>query len=496
MSAARLHGSGRGLIANSVALLATNHMTTLLGYLFWTVCAKGSSASTIGMVNTVISATSLVAVITATGFEPFLIRMLPGADPEERGGLCGTALVVGVVVSGVGSVAGALLLPERVHAAVGTGWLVGLVAAGALASVFLLVINAALLGVRRADLSLMASVLGTLSRLVIVAALLGLGMLAASSDSTAAHMILAVYVASVMVSVVLGARLLVRATPGFRFRCGWTWLSRLRRGVAWDHLAMVGGRLPVLLLPILASALFPPAQVGYATMAMMISGAFSAVSALVSNALLAHCADRPEHLRAEAGRAVRLIAALLLPPVVITCLLAPKVLGLFGADYARYSTLLVLLLVATLPNTLTDLALASLRVQRRLVAVAAITVSGSTMTTGGAYLLWLKMPQWGITGAGVSALASSLIVATAVAARLLYRYRVGSRTAGSDDLSIDRVADESRPVTEVATPADELLLSPVVAFAPPADESLLSPAVAFGVSDESPSGNTDRNGRS
>ena len=103
---------------------------------------------------------------------------------------------------------------------------------------------------------------------------------------------------------------------------------------------------------------------------------------------------------------MRLIGALLIAPVVITCLLASKVLGLFGADYAHYSTLLVLLLVATLPDALTNLAVAILRVQRRLVAVAAITVTGAAITIGGALLLWLLMPHLGITGAGWSALAS------------------------------------------------------------------------------------------
>lgn len=481
MSVARPLRAGRGLVANSIALLATSHLTTVLGFLFWTVCARGVSASTIGMMNTVISAITLVAVLTVTGLQPFLIRVLPGADSEERSGLCGTALVTSVVVSGVAGVAGALLLPDRVQTAVGTGWLVALLGAGAVGSAFLMVINAALLGVRRADLSMLASVLGSLSRLVVVAALLGMGLAATSSDATAAHTILAVWVASIVVSVGLAGRLLVRATPDFRFRCGWIWLSRLRRGVAWDHVAMVAGQLPIFVLPILASALFPPAQVGYATIAMLICGAFSAVSALVSNALLAHCADRPEHLRTEAGRAARLIGALLIAPVAVTCLLASKVLGLFGADYANYSTLLVLLLVATVPNALTDLAVASLRVQRRLVAVAVITVTGSAITTGGAWLLWLLVPQWGITGAGVSALASAVIIATTLAVILFYRYRVGARTAGTDGDSPARVADEPALVVAFAEPADVSLLSPVVAFAPLADES--------------PPEDTDRNGR-
>jgi O-antigen/teichoic acid export membrane protein len=469
MSGVRQYKPGRGLVANSLALLATSHITTLLGFLFWTMCARAVLPSTIGMTSTVISAISLVAVLTATGFQPFLTRVLPGADPKERSGLCGTALVVSVVVSGIAGVAGALLLPVRVQTAVGTGWLVGLVGVGAVSSAILLLINAALLGVRRADLSMLASVLGSLSRLVVVAALLGAGMVAAMSDATAAHTILAVWVASLILSVGLGGWLLVRATPGFRFRFGRIWLSQLRRGLAWDHLAMVAGQLPVLVLPILASALFPPAQVGYATIALLIAGAFSAVSALVSNALLAHCADRPEHLRTEAGRAVRLIGVLLLPPVVITCLLAPKVLGLFGADYARYSTLLVLLLVASLPNTLTDLALASLRVQRRLVAVAAITVAGSTVTTGGALLLWMLVPQWGITGAGVSALGSALIIAMTLIGVLIYRYRVSARTAGTTGDSPAGDADEPRLIA--APLAEASLLSSAGTLAQPMDES-------------------------
>ena len=122
--------AGRGLLANSLALLAKGHITALLGYVFWTVCARGVSASTIGMVSTAISAMTLAAILAAGGFEPFLARVLPGASTAERSGLFGTALALTGVLSGVGGVLGALLLPGRVHAAVGTGWLVGLVGAG------------------------------------------------------------------------------------------------------------------------------------------------------------------------------------------------------------------------------------------------------------------------------------------------------------------------------------------------------------------------------
>ncbi len=48
MTAARPR-TARGLVVNSIALLALNHITALLGYVFWVICARSVSASVIGM---------------------------------------------------------------------------------------------------------------------------------------------------------------------------------------------------------------------------------------------------------------------------------------------------------------------------------------------------------------------------------------------------------------------------------------------------------------
>jgi O-antigen/teichoic acid export membrane protein len=467
MSGARPRRAGRGLLANSIALLATSNLTAVLGYLFWVVCARGVSPSTIGMMSTATSAMGLAAILAAGGFEPYLARVLPGATSEERSGLCGTALVLTAVLSGVAGVVGALLLPGRVQAAVGTGWLVGLVGAGAVGTALLLVINAALLGVRRAELSLVGSVVGSMSRIVAVVAVLTLGVVAAGADVSAAHTVLMIWVGSLLISFGLSAYLFVRAAPGFRFRCGRIWFSRLRGSVAWDYVATLAGKSPPFAIPILASALFPPAQVGYMFMAAMISGAFFAVAASVSYSLLAQCADDPERLRTQSRRAAKIIGALLIPPLVITCLLAPKILGMFGANYAQYSALLVLLLLTAIPDALINVVVAILRVQRRLVAVATVTVMGATITIGGS---WLLMPHLGINGAGWAALATPVILAAMLAVMWHYRSLVDARTARTAVDSSVVVDDGPPPVVAFAPSTDVSLLSPVGAIPPPADD--------------------------
>ncbi|NVN53730.1 polysaccharide biosynthesis C-terminal domain-containing protein [Mycolicibacterium hippocampi] len=406
----------RGLLGNSVALLATTQITALLGYAFWMLCAHWVPASVIGITNTVIAAMTLVAILAVAGYIPMLPRLLPGATAEERSGVCSAAFVLTVIVSGLVGVAAALLLPQRLHAAVGTGWLMVLVSTGAVGTAMLLVINAALLGVRRADLSLLGSVAASLARLIVIAAIVTSGVAAAGAGTSSVHTILIVWIVSLWISGVLSIWLLVRAAPGFRFSPGPMWFSLVWRSVAWDHVATLALRAPALALPILASAHLPPTEVGYLVVAVMIASAFLAVPGAVSNALLADCADDPARLRAQTRRALCFAAVLLIPPVIITCLLARVVLGLFGSGYADYSLVLILLLLSTFPDALINVALAALRVMRRLTEVAVVTVLGATITIGGT---WLLMPSMGVSGAIVALFASQAIALAALSATLV-----------------------------------------------------------------------------
>lgn len=429
----------RGLVSNSIALLAMNHVTSLIGYVFWVVCARSVDAGVVGITSTVIGAMTMVGIVSVAGFIPLLPRVLPGASSEDRSGLCSTAFVGAVVVAGAGGAVGGLLLPTSVQSAIGTGWLVVLVAAGAVGTALLLVINGSLLGARRAELSLVGSVVGALSRLGAVVAFLPFVVTAVGADTDAARVILFGWVASQMLNFGLSLLFFVRATADFRFRPSRIWLSRLRHLVPWDYVATIAVRAPFYLVPIMAAAFFPPDQVGYLFMAAMISTAFFAVNASVSNALLADCADRPDRLRAQARRALGLIGLLLIPAVVITCLFAPQILGIFGADYAQYSTLLVIGLMSTLPDALVNVAVAVLRVQRRLVAVAVISVTGASIGIG---MSWLLMPHLGIMGAAWAALAAPAIVVTGLTAMGFFRWLIGVRAAASAARLRARVTEE------------------------------------------------------
>lgn len=435
----------RGLFGNSIALLATAQLTAVFGYAFWMICARVFSAGVIGVTNTVIAAMTLIAMLTVSGFVPMLTRSLPGATPAERSGLCSTAFLLTACISGTAGVAAALILPDHIRAAVGTGWLVILLGAGTVCTSMLLVVSAALLGIRRAELSLIGDVAGSVTRLSTVGAFAALGLLAAGVAATGARTILGIWITSLFLSVCLSLSMLARTIPDFRFTPGVAWFSRVKHSVGWDHIATLAVRTPPFLIPILASAVFASTELGYLAVTAMIATAFFAVGAAVSNALLADCADDPARLWAQTRKAIRLISLLLFIPVVFACIFAKQVLGLFGPGYAEHSPLLIVLLLATFPDAVTNIAVAILRVHHRLRIVAALTMVGATLSIGGA---WILMKHIGVLGAGIAICGSQLVVALAFCAMGLRYLLTDSDTAPVDDATSptdgDLLAEESR----------------------------------------------------
>jgi len=93
-------------------------------------------------------------------------------------------------------------------------------------------------------------------------------------------------------------------------------------------------------------------------------------------------------------------------------LIARPALSLYGPRYAAYGApILELLAVATLPKMLTELYLGALRAQSRTRLVAVIQVTRCVLILGLAVGLTAVM---GITGAGIAALASQLVIALAI----------------------------------------------------------------------------------
>lgn len=428
MSVARPRRTGRGephgLLRNGAAIAVASNLTAGLGYLFWTAATRNVSSATVGLAATVVSAVLLVTVLATGGLVPLLIRLLSRAPAEEFSALCSSAFLVGVAAAAVGGAVGCLFLPASIVQATGTAWLLVVMIGGSAGSALLLLVGAALVGARRADLSLVANVAASLIRLVGVVALVVAGVFASAAATSDLSLLLVLWLASFAVSAGVALRLLAWTRPRLTWRPTLGALRVLGRSMGWEYATTLGTQLPQFMIPVLAAHRLTASQVGYLYMAAMVGSAFFSVAAAMATALLAESPSQPHLLAVKIRRSLAISAAVLVVPVTLVCLHAERIMDLFGTEYGhRTATLLTLIVLASCPDIVTTVAVTVLRLRGELSRAAGLNVGMGLIHLTGA---WFAFPRLGITAAGWAELTAQLTGTAVIAVMTLSRRRLRS----------------------------------------------------------------------
>jgi O-antigen/teichoic acid export membrane protein len=166
-----------------------------------------------------------------------------------------------------------------------------------------------------------------------------------------------------------------------------------------------------VVLPVLVVLRLGVTPNAYFYVTEMLGGVFFMISPSVSVAVFAEGVRTGADLRAVVVKALRVIAALLAPAIVVMVAGGRLILGLFGASYetAGYG-LLVLLAIAALPDAVSNVAVSVFRVRRRLAYSSALNLGILVTTLAGA---WVLMPPLGIAGVGVAWLGAQSLGALA-----------------------------------------------------------------------------------
>jgi O-antigen/teichoic acid export membrane protein len=96
-----------------------------------------------------------------------------------------------------------------------------------------------------------------------------------------------------------------------------------------------------------------------------------------------------------------------------------SLLGLFGSDYADHgATLLLLLAACGIPDAVTNLAVAVMRVTGQLPSAARLALGMAAATLGGT---WVLLPAAGLAAPGIAFLSAQVAGSVWVLARLRRR---------------------------------------------------------------------------
>jgi O-antigen/teichoic acid export membrane protein len=408
---------GTSLARNSTHLMLATGVNLALGYVYWVVAARLYSSHDVGVAAALVAAFSLAWVVSSLGVGNFVVQtMSRRATGQEWSSTlnaavlaaCLTGLAAGAVLIGIGLALGdSAGLPARDPRYI-AAFVVGLAA-----TIATDVTDKAFIGERRTGRMLVRNLVFSAGKVLLLAVPL---FTSARALGLAWTWILA-SVASMLVSVWLlrGLQRGYRVSPsGTR-----ALLAPVLRKASGHHVVSVGNLAPGYLLPLLVAAMLSATQSAYFFTTWRVGSVFFIISAAVGTSLFAD-ASRPDGDLARAVRSsVKLIALLLVPAIVFSALAGKSILGILGDEYANHGySLLLIMVVAAIPDAVTNVYVAILRVRHRLRFAAVLTTGMAAASVVFAILL---MDRYGIAGAGAGWLIAQSLGALAVGADVLWR---------------------------------------------------------------------------
>ena len=391
------------LYSNAVYLIINAVVISLFSFLFWMVVARFYTEAEVGYSSAIISAASLLSILSLLGFDSSLIRFLPQAEkPQELinsfltlSGLISLA-ITGIFLASIDfwSPALAFIKGNAIFAA--TFIILTLIL------VLSALVNYSFIARRKAGFALLQNVTHSLIKIPLPIFF----VLFSHSFGIVASWGIALGV-SLAVSLFLFLPKVqnhYKPVPTLNLNP----IKGMWQYSGASYLAQLFTTAPAMVLPIMVVSLLGPVQNAYFYIAWMITTVLSAIPSGISYSLFAEGSHFEEKLRENTIKSVKFTFLLLVPAIILFALVGKWLLLAFGQSYSANGLhLLWILIISCLPLGINHIYTSVLRVTGRIkelvviwgfIAVAVLVVS------------YLIMPATGIISIGYAWLGVHSIV--------------------------------------------------------------------------------------
>jgi len=364
-----------------------------LGFFFWMVVAKFYTEAEVGLGAAIISAASVLGLLSTLGLGIALIRFLPKAEkPVDMintcftlGGIVAVALAA-IFVAGVGLWSPALgfIKDNAIFVVAFVSFVLFFTLSTLMESTFI--------ARRRAEFALSRSAISSLLK-ISLAVLLVLFFHAFGIVGSWGIAIIVAFVISLFFFV-----------P--RVQNGYKPMPKLDVGIinntwrysAGNYLAVLFLSAPALVLPIMVVNLLGAEQNAYFYIAWMIAGLLFAIPMAVSRSLFAEGSHFEEELGVNVRRSLRFIFVLLIPAIIIIFLAGKWLLLIFGEGYSANALMLLWILgLSSILVGVNSVYMSTLRVAGRIRELVIISGFIAIAVLLASYLF---TPATGIVGIG------------------------------------------------------------------------------------------------
>jgi O-antigen/teichoic acid export membrane protein len=400
------------LYSNAFYLMATTAVMALLGFFFWMIAARFYTEAEVGFGSAIISAISLLSLISLVGLNISLVRFLPHADkPQDLMNSCYTLsglitlVVAGIFLAGLGFWSPALAFVSQ-NAIYASAFIVFTIL-----WTLLNMLTYAFIAQRRAGFVLSKNTIFAVLKLplpiVFVPFFHSFGIVASWGIAVAVSVAVSVFL---FLPRVQGS---YKPVPILKLNL----LKDMWRYSSGNYLANLFIATPAFILPLMVVNVLGAEQNAYFYVGWMMAGLLFSIPLAVSQSLFAEGSHFEDKLKENVTKSLKFTYLLLVPAVIVLVLAGKWLLLAFGQSYSLNALhLLWVLSLSSLPLAIGYIYIGILRVTGRIKELMAIWGFVALAVLLASYLI---MPVTGIIGIGYAWLVAQTVVAVYVLARRL-----------------------------------------------------------------------------
>ena len=410
------------LYRNSLFLMANTFVTTGLGYFFWMVVARyfKDDDPVVSLGTTIISAMTLLTMISRLGLDASLVRFLPKSDKQKE--MINSCFTINIILSIIAASIFILVIGFwfkdlsfiRNNAFFAISFVlftVVLTLSATMESVFIFK--------RRADYILSKNTIISLLKIAILLVLILL------LHFHTFAIVSALGLSTGIVAVIYLFIFIPRLQKGYRpiFRVDTKVLRNLWKYSAGNYFAGLFSALPALVLPLiilnrLGVSTNKPADFNFA---WMIAGLIFIIPGAIAQSLFAEGSHFENDLKRLTYRSYKFTIVLLVPAIIILLLLGKWLLFAFGRSY--YENALPLLRILVLSGIfigINSVYYTILQVDKKILELIVLNGAIAIAVLIGCYLI---LPTNGIIGVGYVWILVQAIVSVYVVFRMIVRHK-------------------------------------------------------------------------
>ena len=393
---------GDSLYRNSVYLMLSTLVMSVLGFVFWITSARLFTTEQVGLATAIISVMSLITSFSILGLNAGLIRYLPKAENKDK--KINTSftliLIVTIIISSVFLLSARIVSPKLMF--IHNNLILAFIFIFFMSfSSFSSIIDSIFIAYRNTKFVLLKSTIFSSLKILLLFAFAGLGAYGIFS----AHMtglIIGFLTAFLILTIKFNYK------PKFVFHE--STIKKIGKYSFGSYAAGFIAGLPAMLLPLLVLNKLGAESSAYYYMAMMIAAILFMIPQATANSLFAEGSYNEDELKKHIKKAVKIISLLLIPAIIIIVFIGQYILLAFGKNYSiegfRFLQLLSLSSVFVAINSIFGVLL---KVKKNVRSLIFISIFSAIVILGISYLLIGQ----GLFGVGLAWAVGNAIVSIA-----------------------------------------------------------------------------------